>query len=125
MKTIIFTEKAPKPLGAYSQGVKIENTLYISGQIAIDINTGNIESSDIADETKIVMSHIGAILNKANMDYSHIIKCSIFVKDISEFNIVNSIYEKYFDSDAPARETVEVSNLPKNARIEISAIAIK
>ncbi len=123
-KTIIFTEKAPAPIGPYSQAIKIEKTLYVSGQIPIIPETGQIINDDISKETEQVMRNIWAILNAAGMDFSNVVKCSIFVTDMKDFPIINASYEKYFDSDEPARETVQVAALPKGAHVEISCIAV-
>ena len=123
-KEIILTKKAPTPIGQYNQAVKVENTLYVSGQIPIDAETGKIVADDIAKQTDQVMENIWAILNEAGMDFSNVVKCSIFVKDITDFYIVDAAYEKFFHDDPPARETVEVAALPKGAKIEISCIAV-
>lgn len=123
-KKIIYTEKAPPPIGPYSQAVKSEKTLYISGQIPIIAETGQLITDDIAKETDQVMKNIWTILNEAGMDFSNVVKCSIFVTDIRDFSIVNAAYEKYFDNDPPARETIEVSALPKGVHVEISCIAV-
>ena len=124
IKTIIYSDKAPTPIGPYSQAVKSGNTLYVSGQIPLDVETGKFITDDIATETSQVMKNIGAILNAAKMDFSNVVKCSIFVTDMNDFSIVNSSYEKYFDNEPPARETVEVSALPKGVHVEISCIAV-
>ena len=119
-KAIIFSEKAPAPIGPYSQAVKVNNTLYVSGQIPINANTGELIVDDITKETDQVMKNIFAILNAASMDFGNVVKCSIFVTDMRNFSIVNAAYEKYFDNEPPARETVEVSGLPKGVHVEIS-----
>ena len=124
IKTIIYSEKAPAPIGPYSQAVKSGNTLYVSGQIPLDVETDKFITDDIASETSQVMKNIGAILNAGKMDFSNVVKCSIFVTDMNDFSIVNSSYEKYFDDEPPARETVEVSALPKGVHVEISCIAV-
>lgn len=123
MKTIIHTTKAPAPIGPYSQAVIHGNTLYVSGQIAIDQTSGNIIQDSIESETEQVMINIGHILKEAGSDFSKVIKCSIFVKDMNNFAKVNAIYGKCFENNPPARETVEVSALPKNVNVEISCIA--
>jgi 2-iminobutanoate/2-iminopropanoate deaminase len=124
IKTIIYTDKAPAPIGPYSQAVKTGNTLYVSGQIPLIAETGTMINDDIVKETNQVMKNIWSILNAANMDFSNVVKCSIFVTDMKDFPIINATYEKYFDSEEPARETVEVSALPKGAHVEISCIAV-
>ncbi len=124
MKTIIHTTNAPAPIGPYSQAVKVGNILYASGQIAIDPSTGNIIMDTIQAETHQVMKNILALLKEAGMEYSNIVKTSIFLKDMNQFAAVNEIYGSYFTANFPARETVEVSRLPKDVNVEISIIAI-
>lgn len=123
-KSIIFSDKAPAPIGPYSQAVKAGNTLYVSGQIPIIAENDQMITNDIAKETDQVMKNIWSILNTAGMDFSNVVKCSIFVTNMDDFSIVNAAYEKYFDSQPPARETVEVSALPKGVHVEISCIAV-
>ncbi len=124
MKSIIHTKNAPAPIGPYSQAVKVGNILYASGQIAIDPSTGNMVMDNIQAETHQVMKNILALLKEAGMEYQNIVKTSIFLKDMNQFAAVNEIYGSYFTSDFPARETVEVSRLPKDVNVEISVIAI-
>ena len=124
MKTKIFTPNAPEAIGPYSQAIFSNETLYCSGQIALDKN-GNLKNSNIEDETVQIFKNINAILNEVNMTFENIVKSTIFLKNMDDFSIVNSIYAKYFKASPPARETVEVSRLPKNVNIEISVIAIK
>ena len=123
-KSIVFSDQAPAPIGPYSQAVKTGNTLYVSGQIPLDAITGQLINSGIADETDRVMNNISFILKAAGMDFNNVVKCSIFVTDMNDFAIVNETYEKYFDQSPPARETVEVSGLPKGVHVEISCIAV-
>ncbi|MBR9854812.1 MAG: RidA family protein [Algicola sp.] len=126
MKKIINTPKAPAPIGPYNQAVLIKDTLYISGQIPIDPATGNLVEGDIQKETKQSMENLKAILDEAGMTFEHVIKTSIFIKDMNQFAQINEVYGTYFDADtAPARETVEVANLPKFVNVEISMIAVK
>ncbi|MAU16747.1 MAG: reactive intermediate/imine deaminase [Muricauda sp.] len=126
MKKIINTPKAPAPIGPYNQAVLIKDTLYISGQIPIDPATGNLVEGDIKAETKQSMENLKAILEEAGMTFEHVIKTSIFIKDMNQFSQINEVYGTYFDADtAPARETVEVANLPKFVNVEISMIAVK
>ena len=125
MKKIINIKNAPEPVGPYSQAILYGNTLYSSGQIAIDPKTNNLILDTLEKETHQVMLNIGAILDAANMKRENIIKCSIFLSDMNNFELVNSIYASYFNSSYPARETVEVACLPKNVNVEISFIAIK
>jgi len=124
MKKIIFTNKAPEAIGPYSQAILSNNTLYCSGQIALN-NKGELITENIEKETKQIIKNITTILNEANMGLNNIVKTTIFLKDMNDFYLVNSIYEKHFKLNPPARETVEVSALPKNVNIEISVIAVK
>ncbi len=123
-KKIIFTEQAPAPIGPYSQAVHIGNTLYCSGQIALDSN-GNLLNENIETETVQVMKNIGNLLKAAGFDYSDIVKTTIFLTDMADFAKVNAVYTVYFSKDFPARETVQVSALPKGANVEISVTAVK
>lgn len=126
MKKIISTPNAPAPIGPYNQAVLSGNTLYISGQIPLDPITGNLIEGDIEKETKQSMENLKAILHAAGMNFENVVKSSIFLKDMNQFAQVNKVYAHYFDeSTAPARETVEVANLPKFVNVEISMIAIK
>lgn len=124
-KTIINTPNAPAPIGPYSQSVLTGNLLFVSGQIAIDPKTGNVEAKDTAAETTQVMQNIEAILTQAGLDFSHVVKTTIFLSDMSLFTIVNEVYGKYFSDNFPARETVAVKTLPKMVNVEISVIAAK
>ena len=123
-KQIIQTPKAPLPIGPYSQAVKTEQFLFISGQIAIDSTTNNIIEGNAAKETQQVMQNIDAILKEANLTFQHVVKTTIFLSDMSFFAEVNEVYSKYFDGDFPARETVAVKGLPKNVNVEISITAV-
>lgn len=125
MKKIIKTKKAPAPIGPYSQGILTGNTLYISGQIAINPETGHVVMSDIKDETTQVMDNLGAILKASKMGFGDLVKCSIFLSDMNDFVEMNEVYGSYFKDKFPARETVQVSCLPKNMKVEISGIAYK
>ena len=122
-KKIIQTDLAPAPLGPYNQAVLAGDTLYVSGQIAIDATTGAMVDADIKAETHQVMKNLGAILETAGMGFGQVVKCSIFVKDMNNFAAINDIYGSYFTADPPARETVEVARLPKDVNVEISCIA--
>ncbi|WKZ59314.1 MAG: RidA family protein [Cyclobacteriaceae bacterium] len=124
-KTVIYSDQAPEPIGPYSQAIQAGNMLFVSGQIAIDRKTGNLVSGSLADETHQVMKNLKAVLSAAGMDFTHVVKCSIFLKDMNSFAEVNAIYGEYFNANPPARETVEVSRLPKDVRVEISCIAVK
>ena len=125
MKKIISIAGAPAPIGPYSQAVLKNGTLYASGQIAINPKSGELVMDTLTEETNQVMSNIGALLVAAEMTFSDIVKCSIFLSDMRNFTAVNKIYASYLSSAPPARETVEVSCLPKNVNVEISFIAIK
>ncbi|MEI7585909.1 RidA family protein [Runella sp.] len=122
-KKNIFTTSAPSPIGPYSQAVLVGDLLFVSGQIPIDPATGDLVTDNIEHETRQVMLNIGAILKAAGLNYHNIIKSSIFLKDINNFAKVNEVYGHFFISHYPARETVEVSRLPKDANVEISVIA--
>lgn len=125
VKKIINTSKAPAPIGPYSQAVLIGNTLYTSGQIAINPANNELITSTIKAETEMVMENLKAVLEAADMNFSHVVKCSIFISNMNDFAQINEVYGSYFTSDFPARETVQVACLPKNLNVEISAIAIK
>jgi len=125
MKTIINTPNAPDPIGPYNQAILVNNTLYTSGQIALDPNTMELVMDNIEVETNQVMQNLEAVLQAANMDFSNVIKASIFISDMNDFGKINKVYGSYFDeSTAPARETVQVAVLPKNVNVEISVIAV-
>lgn len=124
-KKIITSADAPTPIGPYSHAVLIGNTLYVSGQVAKDAKTGALVASDIKSETKKVMQNIGAILKEAGMDYSNIVKTTIFCIDLGNFAAINETYGSFFTKDFPARETVQVSKLPLNMNVEISVVAVK
>ncbi|HMB99913.1 MAG TPA: RidA family protein [Flavobacteriaceae bacterium] len=126
MKKIIKTSKAPAPIGPYNQAVLVGNTLYTSGQIALHPETMELVLNDIKTETKQVMENMKAVLESANMTFENVVKASIFLSDMNTFSEVNEVYGTYFnDNTAPARETVEVANLPKFVNVEISMIAVK
>lgn len=123
MKEIINSAKAPAPIGPYSQAVKAGNTLYVSGQIPIDQENDTLVEGTIEEETEQVMKNLGYILQEAGLSFQHVVKCSIFVSNMSNFGKINAIYAKYFEDNPPARETVEVSGLPKGVNVEISCLA--
>jgi 2-iminobutanoate/2-iminopropanoate deaminase len=124
-KQIINTANAPSPIGPYSQGILAENTLYISGQICLDPASGNLKNKDIQEETHQVMQNLKSILGEAKMNFSHVVKTTIFITDMNQFGQVNEVYGRYFETMFPARETVQVSALPKFVNVEISMIAVK
>lgn len=122
-KKIINTSKAPAPIGPYSQAVQSGSFLFVSGQVAIDPSTGEVQTKDIVSETELVMSNLRGILHEAQMDFQNVIKTTIFLSDMSLFSQVNETYSSYFTGDFPARETVAVKGLPKGVNVEISVIA--
>jgi 2-iminobutanoate/2-iminopropanoate deaminase len=122
-KQVINTVNAPAPIGPYNQAIKTGNLLFVSGQVALKPGTNEIANADIIEETHQVMQNLRSILAEADMDFSHIVKTTIFLSDMELFSQVNAIYAKYFEGDFPARETVAVKGLPKNANVEISVIA--
>ena len=125
MKRIVRTDHAPAPIGPYNQAIIANNTLYASGQIAINPATGELVTGDIESETRQVMENIKAILDAAELTFEHVVKVSVFVKDMHMFSRINAVYAEYFnDATAPARELVEVANLPKFVNIEISVTAV-
>ncbi len=125
MKRIVRTDHAPAPIGPYNQAIIANNTLYASGQIAINPATGDLVTGDIESETRQVMENIKAILDAAELTFEHVVKVSVFVKDMHMFSRINAVYAEYFnDATAPARELVEVANLPKFVNIEISVTAV-
>jgi 2-iminobutanoate/2-iminopropanoate deaminase len=121
-KKIILSTDAPAPIGPYSQAVQVQGTLYVSGQIALSVFEAG---GSIEEETEQVMKNLGFILTEAGYQFSDVVKCSIFVKDMNHFAQINAVYGRYFTEEAPARETVEVARLPKDVRVEISCIAYK
>jgi len=126
MKKIIYTDKAPAPIGPYNQAVLVENTLYSSGQIALNPATMELVLDDIETETKQVMENMKAVLAAADMTFADVVKTTIFIMNMGDFARINAVYGSYFDeATAPARETVQVACLPKNVNVEISMIAIK
>ena len=125
MKKIIFTDKAPSPIGPYNQAVLKEDTLYTSGQIAINPATGELVTDTIQAETEQVMQNMKAVLEAANMTFENVVKTSIFIMNMNDFGAINEVYGSYFnEKTAPARETVQVACLPKNVNVEISMIAV-
>ena len=122
-KKIVNTKEAPAPIGPYSQAVQAGNFLFVSGQVAINPASGDVEAKDIIEETQQVMRNLTAILHEAQMDFNNVIKTTIFLSDMAHFSTVNEIYAGYFVGDFPARETVAVKGLPKNVNVEISVIA--
>jgi 2-iminobutanoate/2-iminopropanoate deaminase len=124
-KQSIFTTTAPSPIGPYSQAVQVGNLLFVSGQVAIDPETNELVVGDVQQEARQVMLNIGAILQAADMNYHNIVKSTIFLKNMDDFGRINEVYGHFFTGKYPARETVEVSRLPKDVHVEISVIAVK
>lgn len=124
-KKIINTKNAPPPIGPYNQAIEVNGTLYIAGQVCIDPATGNLKNKDLQEETHQVMQNLKAILQEAGMSFDNVVKTTIFLTDMNRFGDVNEIYGKYFHGDFPARETVQVSALPKFVNVEMSMIAVK
>lgn len=126
MKKVINTQYAPTPIGPYNQAILSGNTLYLSGQIALNIETGLLVLDDVKAETKQVMENLKAVLNAADMNFDNVVKTTIFINDMNDFTLINEVYGSYFDdANAPARETVQVARLPKDVNVEISMIAVK
>ena len=124
-KRIINTPNAPDPIGPYNQAILLDNVLYISGQVCIDPTNGNLKNKDLQEETHQVMHNLKAILQEAQMNFNNVVKTNIFLTDMNRFSEVNEVYGKYFESNFPARETVQVSALPKFVNVEISMIAVR
>lgn len=124
-KNVVYSGSAPEPIGPYSQAIQAGNMLFVSGQIAIQKASGKLITDDIESETAQVMRNIGDILNAAGFDFQHVVKSTIFLQDFNDFAKVNEVYGRSFPNNPPARETVEVSRLPKDVNIEISCIAVK
>ena len=124
-KKVISTDKVPVAIGPYSQAILSGNTLYCSGQIAINPETGDLNTETITEETHQVMKNISEVLKAADMDFSNVVKCSIFLSDMNQYSEINQVYASYFAENPPAREAVQVSVLPKNVNVEISVIAVK
>ena len=124
MKKVIHTADAPAAIGPYSQAVAVNNLLYTSGQIALDSNSGELKDESLSQETHQVMTNMEAVLKAGSTSFEHVVKTTIFLKDMNDFNAVNEIYATYFKDSFPARETVQVAKLPKDVRVEISMIAL-
>lgn len=124
-KQIINTTNAPAPIGPYNQAILVNNTLYISGQVCIDAETGGLKNSSVQEETRQVMQNLNAILTEAGMTFGNVVKTTIFLTDMNRFGDVNDVYGSFFESEPPARETVQVSALPRFVNVEISMIAVK
>lgn len=124
-KNVVFSANAPAPIGPYSQAIQAGNMLFVSGQIALQASSGSLVNGSIEEETHQVMKNIGEVLAAAQFQYGQVVKTTIFLKDMNDFPKVNAVYGSYFTSEPPARETVEVSRLPKDVRVEISCMAVR
>ena len=125
LKSVVYSESAPEPIGPYSQAIQAGNMLFVSGQIAIQRSSGKFIVGSIEEETIQVMTNIRDILTSAGMDFTNVVKSSIFMKDMNNFPKINEVYGRYFKENPPARESIEVSRLPKDVNVEISCIAVK
>ena len=125
LKSVVYSDNAPEPIGPYSQAIQAGNMLFVSGQIAIQKSSGKFIIGSIEEETTQVMTNIQDILKAAGMDFTNVVKSSIFMKDMNNFPRINEVYGRYFKETPPARESVEVSRLPKDVNVEISCIAVK
>jgi 2-iminobutanoate/2-iminopropanoate deaminase len=124
MKKVISTKDAPGAVGPYSQAIRVGSMVFCAGQIPLDPKSGNIESQDVGEQAKRVLENIGAVLKAAQVDYSHVVKTTVFLTDLADFQTVNAIYAGFFRENPPARSTVQVSALPKGAKVEIEVIAV-
>ncbi len=124
-RTVVKTPLAPAAIGPYSQGILVGDTLYCSGQIAIDPKTGSMITTSIEAEAERVLENLGAVLHGVGMDYENVVRCTVYLTDINAYAQVNEVYARYFNEEPPSREAVQVAALPRNARVEISCIAVR
>lgn len=124
-RSTVTTPLAPAAIGPYSQGILTDDTLYVSGQIAIDPETGSMVDGSIEEETERVLDNVGAILKAASMTFENVVRCEVFMTDVSDYAQINEVYARYFNEKPPARQAVEVASLPRDARVEISCIAVR
>jgi len=124
-RTTVKTPLAPAAIGPYSQGILVHNTLYVSGQIAIDPETGSMISGSVEAETERVLENVGAVLQAASMNYENVVRCEVFLTDVNDYAQVNEVYTRYFNETPPARQAVQVAALPRDARVEVSCIAVR
>lgn len=124
-RSTVSTPLAPAAIGPYSQGILVDNRLYVSGQIAIDPDTGSMIDGPIEEETKRVLDNIGAVLKAASMTFENVVRCEVFMTDVNDYAQINEVYARYFNESPPARQAVQVAELPRNARVEISCIAVR
>lgn len=125
MRSIVKTDRAPAAIGPYSQAILTNDTLYCSGQIAIDPETGRMVTDGLEAETERVLENLGAVLRAAKMDYENVVRCTVYLTDMNDYALVNEVYARYFREDPPAREAIAVRALPRGARVEISCIAVR
>ena len=123
MRDVILTDRGPKPIGPYSQAIRANGFLYVSGQVALDAKTGEMRGTDVREQTERALENVKGILEAAGSNLHHIVKTTVFLKDMNDFTAMNEVYAKYFTSAPPARSTVQVSRLPKDALVEIEVIA--
>jgi 2-iminobutanoate/2-iminopropanoate deaminase len=124
-RSTVTTPLAPAAIGPYSQGILVDNRLYVSGQIAIDPDTGSMINGSIEEETERVLDNIGAVLKAASMTFENVVRCEVFMTDVNDYAQINEVYARYFNESPPARQAVQVAELPRNARVEISCIAVR
>jgi len=124
-RTTVTTPLAPAAIGPYSQGILVDDTLYVSGQIAIDPDTSSMIDGSVEQETKRVLDNVGAILKAASMSFENVVRCEVHLTDVNDYAQVNEVYARYFNEQPPARQAVQVAALPRNARVEISCIAVR
>lgn len=124
-RTVVKTPQAPAAIGPYSQGIMVGNTLYCSGQIAIDPKTGSMISGTVTDEAERVLKNLGGVLRAVGMDYENVVRCTVYLTDINDYAQVNEVYAEYFNEAPPAREAVQVAALPRGAQVEISCVAVR
>lgn len=124
-RSIVTTPLAPAAIGPYSQGVLVGDTLYCSGQIAIDPETDSMITGNVEEETERVLDNVGAVLRAASMTYENVVRCTVYLTDVNDYAQVNEVYARYFNETPPAREAVQVAALPRNARVEVSCIAVR
>lgn len=125
LRTVVKTPLAPAAIGPYSQGIMVNDTLYCSGQIAIDPKTGSMITASVEAETERVLENLGAVLHAVGMDYANVVRCTVYLTDINTYAQVNEIYARYFNEEPPSREAVQVAALPRGARVEVSCIAVR
>ncbi len=124
-RSVVTTPLAPAAIGPYNQGILVGDTLYCSGQIAIDPETGSMITGSVEEETRRVLDNVGAVLRAASMDFENVVRCTVYLTDVNDYAQVNEVYSRYFNETPPAREAVQVAALPRNARVEVSCVAVR